>query len=117
MAQRKLENLDVWNDARFFVVDIYRMMYNVRDYGFKDQIQRAAVSIMNNIAEGFDSGSDEQFIRYLNIAKGSSSEVKSMLYLCEDLGYCTAEKKELLLTQQASIASQLSSFIKFLKNK
>ena len=107
----------MWNDARTFVLGIYEIMRGCRDFGFKDQIQRAAVSIMNNIAEGFDSGSDEQFIRYLNIAKGSSSEVKSMLYLCEDLGYCTAEKKELLLTQQASIASQLSSFITFLKKK
>ena len=117
MMEKKLENLRVWNDARTFVLGIYEIMRNCHDYGFKDQIQRAAVSVMNNIAEGFDSGSDEQFIRYLNIAKGSSSEVKSMLYLCEDLGYCTTEKKELLLTQQASIASQLSSFIKFLKNK
>lgn len=115
--EKKLENLRVWNDARTFVLGIYETMRNCHDYGFKDQIQRAAVSVMNNIAEGFDAGSDEQFIRYLNIAKGSSSEVKSMLYLCEDLGYCTTEKKELLLTQQASIASQLSSFIKFLKNK
>lgn len=115
--EKKLENLRVWNDARTFVLGIYEIMLDCHDYGFKDQIQRAAVSVMNNIAEGFDSGSDEQLIRNLNIAKGSSSEVKSMLYLCEDLGYCTAEKKELLLTQQASIASQLSSFIKFLKNK
>lgn len=115
--EKKLENLRVWNDARTFVLGIYEIMRGCHDFGFKDQIQRAAVSVMNNIAEGFDAGSDEQFIRYLNIAKGSSSEVKSMLYLCEDLGYCTTEKKELLLTQQASIASQLSSFITFLKKK
>lgn len=61
------------------------------DYGFKDQIQRVAVSIMNNIAEGFESGPDAKFINFLNIAKGSCSEVKSMLYLCEDLDYCSTE--------------------------
>lgn len=115
--EKRLENLRVWNDARTFVLGIYEIMRDCRDYGFKDQIQRAAVSIMNNIAEGFDYGSDDQFIRFLKIAKGSSSEVKSMLYLCEDLGYCTAEKKDELLSQQASIASQLSSFITFLKKK
>ena len=63
---------------------IYAIMQNCRDYGFRDQIQRASVSIMNNIAEGLESGSDAKFVNFLNIAKGSCSEVRSMLYLCED---------------------------------
>ena len=70
------------------------MLSTCKDWGFRDQIQRAAVSIMNNIAEGFDSGSDAKFINYLNISKGSCSEVRSMLYLCEDFGYCGAEERE-----------------------
>ena len=70
------------------------MLSTCKDWGFRDQIQRAAVSIMNNIAEGFDSGSDAKFINYLNISKGSCSEVRSMLYLCEDFGYCSAEERE-----------------------
>lgn len=115
--EKKLENLRVWNDARTLVIDIYEIMRRYCDYGFKDQIQRAAVSIMNNIAEGYDAGSDELFIRYLKIAKGSSSEVKSMLYLCEDLGYCSVEKKKELLSLQASVSAQISSFISFLRNK
>ncbi len=72
---------------------IYKMLAKNNDWGFKDQIQRASISIMNNIAEGFDSGSDAKFINYLNIAKGSCSEVRSMLYLCEDLGYCDSETR------------------------
>ena len=64
--------------------DIYKMISNCKDYGFKDQIQRASVSIMNNIAEGSEAGSDALFIRYLKIAKASCGEVRSMLYLCED---------------------------------
>ena len=68
------------------------MMSNCKDWGFKDQIQRAAVSIMNNIAEGTESGSDAKFMNFLNIAKGSCSEVKSMLYLCEDLSFGTPEE-------------------------
>ncbi len=84
MSGRNLENLKVWQDTRIFVNEIYDMMQACRDYGFKDQIQRASVSIMNNIAEGFESGSDKMFVRYLSISKGSCSEVKSMLYLCED---------------------------------
>ena len=96
MSGRKLEELRIWRDARSFVVEIYHLLEDNRDYGFKDQIQRAAVSIMNNIAEGSEYNSDAVFIRYLNIAKGSCAEVKSMLYLCEDLGYCTTENREKL---------------------
>lgn len=72
--ERTLENLYIWKESRMVVNSIYRMLAQSNDWGFKDQIQRAAVSIMNNIAEGFDSGSDAKFINYLNIAKGSCSE-------------------------------------------
>ena len=65
---RNFEELRVWQDARILVNDIYKMMSDCKDYGFKDQIQRAAVSIMNNIAEGSESGSDPLFIRYLKIS-------------------------------------------------
>lgn len=91
--ERTLENLYIWKESRMVVNSIYRMLAQSNDWGFKDQIQRAAVSIMNNIAEGFDSGSDANFINYLNIAKGSCSEVRSMLYLCEDLGFCDSETR------------------------
>jgi len=90
---RTIENLFIWQEARSAVKNIYKLMDKIHDYGFKDQIQRAAVSIMNNIAEGAESGSDAKFTNFLNIAKGSCSEVKSMLYLCEDLGYCTEEER------------------------
>ena len=69
------------------------MMKDNRDFGFKEQIQRTSVPIMNNIAEGYDSGSDTKFINFLNIAKGSCSEVRSMLYLCEDFNYCSTEER------------------------
>ena len=78
--ERKIENLKIWNDSRAFVNEIYKMMAQCCDYGFRDQIQRASVSIMNNIAEGFESGSDAAFVRYLQIAKGSCAEVKIKLH-------------------------------------
>lgn len=90
---RSIENLFIWKESRAFVNAIYRMMATCKDWGFRDQIQRAAVSIMNNIAEGAESGSDAKFINFLNIAKGSASEVRSMLYLCEDLGFCNPETR------------------------
>ena len=88
-----IENLYIWQESRVVVNCIYRMMKDNRDFGFKDQIQRATVSIMNKIAEGYDSGSDAKFINFLNIAKGSCSEVRSMLYLCEDFNYCSTEER------------------------
>lgn len=80
-------------------------MSSCRDYGFKDQIQRAAVSIMNNITEGFESGSDAKFLNFLNISRGSCTEVRSMLYLCEDLVFCTKEEREQLQSQLRRITS------------
>ena len=114
MSGRNLENLKVWQDTRIFVNEMYDMMQACRDYGFKDQIQRASVSIMNNIAEGFESGSDKMFVRYLSISKGSCSEVKSMLYLCEDRKYCTLEKREELHSMLLSISSQIYKLIEYL---
>ena len=81
------EDLEVWQDARTLAKSIYELMSDNRDFGFRDQIQRAAVSIMNNIAEGSESGSNATNIRFLNIAKGSCAEVRSMLYLANDLDY------------------------------
>ncbi len=89
-------------------------MANNRDFGFKDQIQRAAVSIMNNIAEGFEYNSDPVFVRYLNIPKGSCSEVKSMLYLCEDLGYCSQEQRVSLQSKVLDVSSGIYNMIIYL---
>ena len=111
---RVLENLRIWIDARELVLDIYKLMANNRDYGFKDQIQRAAVSIMNNIAEGFEYNSDSVFVRYLNIAKGSCSEVKSMLYLCEDLGYCSPSQRVELQAKVLTVSSGIYNMILYL---
>ena len=114
--ERNLENLRVWQDSRLFVKAIYEVMYTCNDYGFRDQIQRASLSIMNNIAEGSESGSDKTYIRYLNISYGSCAEVKSMLYLCEDLNYCSTEKRQELQSKLSVITKQIYKLREFLKN-
>ena len=96
------------------VNSIYLLMRDNRDYGFKDQIQRAAVSIMNNIAEGSESGSDAKFTNFLNIASGSCCEVKSMLYLCEDLGYCSVEMRVELQSKVKQISRGIAKMIESL---
>ena len=74
------EDLFIWKSARILVNEIYKLMYNCKDYGFRDQLQRATISIMNNIAEGCNSGSNSKYIYFLRIARGSCAEVNSMLY-------------------------------------
>ena len=111
---RSFESLRVWQEARTFVNDIYAMMRDCKDFGFRDQIQRAAVSIMNNIAEGNESGSDAKYMNFLNIAKGSCSEVRSMLYLCEDFGFCTPREHKELHEKAQGIASSLRKLMEYL---
>ena len=89
-------------------------MSNCKDFGFKDQLQRAAVSIMNNIAEGSESGSDSLFIRYLKISKASCGEVRSMLFLCEDLQYCSVEASIILRNKTILISSSIQKLIEYL---
>ena len=114
--ERCIENLFIWQESRKVVNGIYAIMTDNRDFGFKDQIQRAAVSIMNNIAEGFESGSDAKFINFLNIAKGSCSEVRSMLYLCEDFKYCSIEERTELQKQIKQISTGIVNLIEKIKN-
>ena len=92
-------------------------MDNNKDFGFRDQIQRAAISIMNNISEGYESGSDAKYVNFLNIAKGSCSEVRSMLYVCLDRKYCSQEQFDVLKSQAIHISSQLYKLIEFLNKK
>ena len=116
MAERNFESLRVWQNARIFVNAIYDLMADNNDWGFRDQIQRAAVSIMNNIAEGYESGSDAKYVNFLHISKGSCSEVRNMLYLCLDRKFCTQEQFENLRIQAIQISSQLYKLIAYLNN-
>lgn len=109
---KEYEDLRIWQDARKQTKEIYGLMDRCRDYSFKDQIQRAAVSVMNNIAEGFERETRPDFQRFLGIAKGSCGEVRSMLYLAEDLKYLEAEKAN----EMRGLSKQLSKSIKAFSN-
>ena len=114
------EDLAIWQLARLLSVDIYAEFQNNNDFGFRDQIQRAVVSIMNNIAEGFqkhkNSKDNKQFIYFLNISSGSCGEVKSMLYLAEDLGYLSHETAKNLREQCISVEIKISALLKILSS-
>jgi four helix bundle protein len=93
----RFEDIEAWQMARQLTVAVYALTLQEkfdRDYGMKDQIRRASVSIMNNIAEGFERGSNKDFAKFLFISRGSAGEVRSLLYVAKDLGYISLEDFE-----------------------
>ena len=106
----RFEDLIAWQKARQLAAEIYRISAQgdfSRDFGLRDQIRRAAVSAMSNIAEGFDRGSRSEFHQYLVIAKASCAEVRSQLYVAQDVGYIGQE----IFDTVSSSASELSRII------
>ena len=87
----------------------------VKDYGFCNQIRRAAVSIVSNIAEGFERRSNSQFIQFLDIANGSAGEVRAQLYVALDLGYITREQFQAVFKDITSIGKMLTSLTRHLR--
>lgn len=92
MTIQQFEDLVAWQKAQDLAVVIYAKFSNLKDFGFKDQICRAVVSVSNNIAEGFERNSDADFIRFLVIARSSCGEVKSILYLSQRLKFIDEEE-------------------------
>ena len=84
------EQLEVWKRSSRLTVNLYKSLINCKDYGLKDQITHAAISISSNIAKGFERNSNRQFARYLKIAKGSCGELRSQLYICSETGVLDA---------------------------
>lgn len=114
MAIQKFEDIIGWQKSQDFAVGIYSAFKALKDFGFKDQICRAVVSISNNIAEGFDRRTDADFARFIYIAIGSCSEVKSMIYLANRLNYIEKEKANNFIVQANEISKILRGLIKSL---
>jgi len=120
MKIQKFEDMKVWQDAREFVNQIYKSTSNQKfkkDFGLRDQIQRAAVSIMSNIAEGYERDSNKELIRFLLFSKGSAGEVRSLLYIASDHGYLTEKEFAEHYESSLLIIKQISNFIKYLKQR
>ena len=94
---KNFEELIAWQKSRElagYVYELTRQEKFSRDFGLRDQIQRAASSVMHNIAEGFESGSDPEFVRFLKMARRSAGEVQSQLYLALDVGYIAEDERK-----------------------
>lgn len=102
----KFEDLIAWQKARELTKNIYTITKQgefAKDFGLRDQIQRASVSIMSNLAEGFERGGRAEFHQFVVIAKGSCAEVRSQLYIALDVGYISQEQFDLLYAMAVEI--------------
>lgn len=112
MAIVSFKDLIAWQKSRDLVIEIYKDFAEVKDWGFRDQIQRAAISIGNNLAEGYAKRSDKAFKNYLFIALGSSAEVESMLLIATELGYITESTQKERIEQTEEVAKLLNGLIR-----
>lgn len=117
---KRFEDLEVWQRAKDLTNLIYKHSTDgtsSRDFGLRDQMRRAAVSIMSNIAEGFESQTQAMFIKYLAYAKGSAGELRAQLYIARDQGYITEEDFNTMFSTAEICSRQLSRFIQYLESQ
>jgi len=115
---KSFEELEIWQKSIDLAIDFYSLVKNEplsKDYSLCDQLKRAAVSVSNNIAEGFEYGSNKQFVRFLFIAKGSLGELRSMVFLIDRLGFINNDRPIELKTKCTELAKMISSLIKYLE--
>ena len=116
---RRYEDIVVWQLGRQLVKMVYSLTRKgafAKDYGLKDQIQRAAVSVPSNIAEGFERDGNKEFVKFLYIAKGSVGEVRSQMYNALDLGYVIEQDANAIHEIALRISSGLQSLIRALSS-
>jgi four helix bundle protein len=110
------EDLEIWKEGMRVSIKIYEMLKTCKDYGLKDQMQRAAVSIPSNIAEGFERQTNKEFIQFLYISKGSCGELRTQLYLAKEFKIITNENFTDILPKLKQLSSMISNFIKTRKS-
>ena len=116
----RFEDLDVWQNARKLTNHVYdhtRQEPFSKDFGLRDQIQRAAVSVMSNIVEGFESRTQSVFVDYLGRARGSAGEVRAQLYVALDQGYISEAEFETMYQLVETTSRQLFRLIEYLKSR
>ena len=119
MNYKRFEELPVWQAARDLCQEVFKIltMTNLgKDFALKDQIWRAAGSVMDNIAEGFDDGSNKEFLRFLGYAQRSCGEVQSQLYRALDCGYIDKLQFESLYNLAAKCRKQIKGFRRYLRS-
>ncbi len=115
---QQFEDLEVWRKAR----ELINMIYQVtalgnfsRDFGLRDQLRRAGVSIISNIAEGFERGGDKEFLQFLAMAKGSCGEIRAQLYVALDQKYLDEIQFQSLVEKALEVSRLISGLMKYLQ--
>jgi len=112
---KTFEDLDIWKQSMRQVTEIYNALKDCKDFAFRDQIQRASVSVPSNIAEGFERNTNKEFIQFLHIAKGSNGELITQLYLAITLKYIDEKKGKELLDTSKTLSTQIGKLISYRK--
>jgi len=119
MAVKAFEDLEVWKEARRLTQAIYRVTRAEKfskDFSLRDQIQRATVSVMSNIAEGFERGGNQEFIQFLYVAKASCGDVRSQLYVALDQSYVAQKDCDNESKSFRRLSIMISNLIDYLKS-
>ena len=117
MKVQSFEDLEVWKESMRLSIEIYNLLKNCNDFGLRGQMQRASVSIPSNIAEGFERQTNKEFIQFLYIAKGSSAELRTQLYLAIQVQVIDKQVGLELIDKTKKIASMLYNLIQTRKNR
>ena len=115
---KKFEELEVWIKAKELSVEVYKITNDgefKKDFGLRDQIRRAGVSIVSNIAEGFERNGNKEFTQFLSLAKGSAGEVRAQLYIAVVLNYINEKDFNFLTEKVTEVSKMLSGLIGYLK--
>jgi four helix bundle protein len=118
MKIERFEDIQAWQKARELVNHIYSTTnkgYFAKDYGLRDQLRRASISVMSNISEGYARQTDKEFAQFLYIALGSATEVQSLLYSAQDLNYISKEEFDKIYKLSSEVARLITGFIKYLQ--
>jgi len=112
---QKFEDLEIWQESRSLNRIIYASLEDCRDYSFRDQMRRAALSVMNNISEGFERRTPKDFAHFLDLAKGSAGEVRSMTYAAEDTKILRNDLTIGLRADYETLSKRIAAFQKHLR--
>lgn len=118
MKIKRFEDVKSWQEARVLTKMVYELTKQKdfsKDYRLRDQFTGAAISTMNNVAEGFDSRMDREFVRFLGYARRSTSEIQTCLYVAIDQGYITQDQFDKVYRQAEETRQVIDGFIRYLR--
>ncbi len=118
MTIKRFEDLEIWKLSLEITIDVYNLTNKEnfsKDFGLKEQIRRASVSISSNIVEGFEKNNNKEFRRFLSIAKGSLGEVRNQLYIAFAIKYICQEEFELLNNKLINLANQIGKLMTYIR--